>query len=176
MVSGGICFFLPPEVLGTKPKRSDFHRGAAGAFIPKASVSATVTCARYINVHTLCIFIPHTCHNTKCFYLFLNKKNELHQLSLCLPLYLHSAPPDNNDLKRILNELAALQSPNSIARAANVSITIVEFPIIIVLSSFALTDWRLLCNRQNLAKMCNSGRKLEAAGCVKSSSQLNWKM
>ncbi|XP_064856217.1 dual specificity protein kinase Ttk-like [Oncorhynchus nerka] len=29
------------------------------------------------------------------------------------------APPDNNDLKRILNELAALQSPNSIARAAN---------------------------------------------------------
>uniref|UniRef100_A0A4W5Q7L7 Ttk protein kinase n=1 Tax=Hucho hucho TaxID=62062 RepID=A0A4W5Q7L7_9TELE len=57
------------------------------------------------------------------------------------------APPDNNDLKRILNELAALQSPNSIARAAN-----------------------------NLAKMCNSGRKLDAAGCVKSSSLLNWKM
>uniref|UniRef100_A0A673VQG7 Ttk protein kinase n=1 Tax=Salmo trutta TaxID=8032 RepID=A0A673VQG7_SALTR len=57
------------------------------------------------------------------------------------------APPDNNDLKRILNELAALQSPNSIARAAN-----------------------------NLAKMCNSGRKLDAAGCVKSSSHLNWKM
>uniref|UniRef100_A0AAZ3S4A7 Protein kinase domain-containing protein n=1 Tax=Oncorhynchus tshawytscha TaxID=74940 RepID=A0AAZ3S4A7_ONCTS len=48
---------------------------------------------------------------------------------------------------RILNELAALQSPNSIARAAN-----------------------------NLAKMCNSGRKLDAAGCVKSSSHLNWKM
>uniref|UniRef100_A0A674DLL6 Ttk protein kinase n=1 Tax=Salmo trutta TaxID=8032 RepID=A0A674DLL6_SALTR len=57
------------------------------------------------------------------------------------------APPDNNDLKRILNELAALQSPNSIARAAH-----------------------------NLAKMCNSGRKLDAAGCVKSSSLLNWKM
>uniref|UniRef100_A0A8C7NLA0 Ttk protein kinase n=1 Tax=Oncorhynchus mykiss TaxID=8022 RepID=A0A8C7NLA0_ONCMY len=57
------------------------------------------------------------------------------------------APPDNNDLKRILNELAALQSPNSIARATN-----------------------------NLAKMCNSGRKLDAAGCVKSSSLLNWKM
>ncbi|XP_035601437.1 dual specificity protein kinase Ttk-like isoform X2 [Oncorhynchus keta] len=57
------------------------------------------------------------------------------------------APPDNKDLKRILNELAALQSPNSIARAAN-----------------------------NLAKMCNSGRKLDAAGCVKSSSHLNWKM
>uniref|UniRef100_A0A8C7FJV1 Ttk protein kinase n=1 Tax=Oncorhynchus kisutch TaxID=8019 RepID=A0A8C7FJV1_ONCKI len=57
------------------------------------------------------------------------------------------APSDNNDLKRILNELAALQSPNSIARAAN-----------------------------NLAKMCNSGRKLDAAGCVKSSSHLNWKM
>uniref|UniRef100_A0A3P9AIG6 Protein kinase domain-containing protein n=1 Tax=Esox lucius TaxID=8010 RepID=A0A3P9AIG6_ESOLU len=30
-------------------------------------------------------------------------------------------PNTNNDLKRILNELAALQSPNSIARAANVS-------------------------------------------------------
>uniref|UniRef100_A0A8C7C6Y7 Ttk protein kinase n=1 Tax=Oncorhynchus kisutch TaxID=8019 RepID=A0A8C7C6Y7_ONCKI len=57
------------------------------------------------------------------------------------------APPDNNDLKRILNELAALKSPNSIARATN-----------------------------NLAKMCNSGRKLDAAGCVKSSSLLNWKM
>uniref|UniRef100_A0A673W1A3 Ttk protein kinase n=1 Tax=Salmo trutta TaxID=8032 RepID=A0A673W1A3_SALTR len=38
------------------------------------------------------------------------------------------APPDNNDLKRILNELAALQSPNSIARAANVSITMWNFP------------------------------------------------
>uniref|UniRef100_A0A6Q2WXT0 Protein kinase domain-containing protein n=1 Tax=Esox lucius TaxID=8010 RepID=A0A6Q2WXT0_ESOLU len=56
-------------------------------------------------------------------------------------------PTSNNDLKRILNELAALQSPNSIARAAN-----------------------------NLAAMCNSGRKLDVAGCVKSSSQLNWKM
>ncbi|XP_026084669.1 dual specificity protein kinase Ttk-like isoform X2 [Carassius auratus] len=46
------------------------------------------------------------------------------------------------DLKRILNELAALQSPNSIARAAS-----------------------------NLAKMCNSGRKLDVSECVKVSSQ-----
>ncbi|KAI1885564.1 hypothetical protein AGOR_G00205100 [Albula goreensis] len=52
------------------------------------------------------------------------------------------APPDNSDLKRILNELAALQSPNSIARAAN-----------------------------NLAKMCNSGRRLDVSECVRSSSQ-----
>uniref|UniRef100_A0A8C8EYT8 Protein kinase domain-containing protein n=1 Tax=Oncorhynchus tshawytscha TaxID=74940 RepID=A0A8C8EYT8_ONCTS len=37
------------------------------------------------------------------------------------------APSDNNDLKRILNELAALQSPNSIARAANVSMTMWNF-------------------------------------------------
>ncbi|KAJ7985109.1 hypothetical protein DPEC_G00348670 [Dallia pectoralis] len=56
-------------------------------------------------------------------------------------------PTSNNDLKRILNELAALQSPRSIARAAN-----------------------------NLAAMCNSGRKLDVEGCVKSSSQLNWKL
>ncbi|KAM4632837.1 dual specificity protein kinase Ttk [Polymixia lowei] len=55
--------------------------------------------------------------------------------------------PYNNDLKRILTDLAALQSPNSIVRAAN-----------------------------NLAKMCNSGRKLDVAECVKSSSQLSWKM
>ncbi|XP_035257510.1 dual specificity protein kinase Ttk [Anguilla anguilla] len=52
------------------------------------------------------------------------------------------AQPNNDDLKRILNELAALQSPNSIARAAN-----------------------------NLAKMCNSGRRLDVSECVKSSSQ-----
>uniref|UniRef100_A0A8C1P592 Ttk protein kinase n=2 Tax=Cyprinus carpio TaxID=7962 RepID=A0A8C1P592_CYPCA len=50
------------------------------------------------------------------------------------------------DLKRILNELAALQSPNSIARAAS-----------------------------NLARMCNSGRKLDVSECVKTSSQTLWK-
>uniref|UniRef100_A0A4W4HJB6 Protein kinase domain-containing protein n=1 Tax=Electrophorus electricus TaxID=8005 RepID=A0A4W4HJB6_ELEEL len=54
--------------------------------------------------------------------------------------------PCNSDLKRILNELAALQSPNSIARAAS-----------------------------NLAKMCNSGRKLDVSECVKRSSQSSWK-
>uniref|UniRef100_A0A3Q3RJ43 Dual specificity protein kinase TTK n=1 Tax=Mastacembelus armatus TaxID=205130 RepID=A0A3Q3RJ43_9TELE len=47
----------------------------------------------------------------------------------------------NNDLKKILTDLAALQSPNSIIRAAN-----------------------------NLAKMCNSGKKLDVAECAKSSS------
>ncbi|CAL8248038.1 unnamed protein product [Lota lota] len=55
--------------------------------------------------------------------------------------------PNNSDLERILTDLAALNSPNSIVRAAN-----------------------------NLAKMCNSGRKLDVAECVKSSSQLSWKM
>ncbi|XP_036395539.1 dual specificity protein kinase Ttk [Megalops cyprinoides] len=50
--------------------------------------------------------------------------------------------PSNNDLKRILNELAALQSPNSIARAAN-----------------------------NLAKMCNSGKRLDVSECVRSSNK-----
>ncbi|PWA32380.1 hypothetical protein CCH79_00012037 [Gambusia affinis] len=49
--------------------------------------------------------------------------------------------PSDNDLKRILTDLAALQSPNSIIRAAN-----------------------------NLAKMCNSGRKLDVTECAKSSS------
>ncbi|XP_017268616.1 dual specificity protein kinase Ttk [Kryptolebias marmoratus] len=49
-------------------------------------------------------------------------------------------PPSNSDLKRILTDLAALQSPNSIIRAAN-----------------------------NLAKMCSSGRKLDVAECAKSS-------
>ncbi|KAM6994273.1 dual specificity protein kinase Ttk [Tautogolabrus adspersus] len=48
-------------------------------------------------------------------------------------------PQCNSDLKRILTDLAALQSPNSIVRAAN-----------------------------NLAKMCNSGRKLDVAECAKS--------
>lgn len=46
----------------------------------------------------------------------------------------------NSDLQKILNDLAALQSPNSIVRAAN-----------------------------NLARMCNSGRKLDVAECAKSS-------
>ncbi|XP_062394314.1 dual specificity protein kinase Ttk [Sardina pilchardus] len=55
--------------------------------------------------------------------------------------------PCSDDLKRILNELAALQSPNSIARAAS-----------------------------NLAKMCNSGKKLDVAECVKTSSQPSWKI
>ncbi|XP_054638825.1 dual specificity protein kinase Ttk [Dunckerocampus dactyliophorus] len=45
----------------------------------------------------------------------------------------------NNDLKKILTDLAALQSPNSIIRAAN-----------------------------NLAKMCSSGKKLDVAECAKS--------
>lgn len=49
--------------------------------------------------------------------------------------------PSNSDLKRILTDLAALQSPNSIIRAAN-----------------------------NLAKMCSSGRKLDVKECAKSSS------
>ncbi|XP_061676567.1 dual specificity protein kinase Ttk isoform X2 [Syngnathoides biaculeatus] len=47
--------------------------------------------------------------------------------------------PCNSDLKKILTDLAALQSPNTIVRAAN-----------------------------NLAKMCNSGRKLDVAECAKS--------
>uniref|UniRef100_A0A1A8MPR5 Dual specificity protein kinase TTK n=3 Tax=Nothobranchius pienaari TaxID=704102 RepID=A0A1A8MPR5_9TELE len=47
----------------------------------------------------------------------------------------------DRDLKRILTDLAALQSPSSIVRAAN-----------------------------NLAKMCSSGRKLDVAECAKSSS------
>ncbi|XP_076593747.1 dual specificity protein kinase Ttk [Chaetodon auriga] len=55
--------------------------------------------------------------------------------------------PCNSDLKKILTDLAALQSPNSIVRAAN-----------------------------NLAKMCSSGRKLDVAECAKSSSELSWKM
>lgn len=49
--------------------------------------------------------------------------------------------PCNGDLKKILTDLAALQSPNSIVRAAN-----------------------------NLARMCNSGRKLDVAECAKSST------
>ncbi|KAI3361417.1 hypothetical protein L3Q82_013588 [Scortum barcoo] len=49
--------------------------------------------------------------------------------------------PSNSDLKKILTDLAALQSPNSIIRAAN-----------------------------NLAKMCSSGRKLDVAECAKSST------
>ncbi|KAM8846745.1 dual specificity protein kinase Ttk [Synchiropus picturatus] len=62
--------------------------------------------------------------------------------------YLHLKPPGspvsepscNKDLQRILVDLAALRSPNSIVRAAN-----------------------------NLAKMCSSGRRLDVAECAKSS-------
>lgn len=50
--------------------------------------------------------------------------------------------PNNDDLRRILNELAALQSPNSIARAAT-----------------------------NLAKMCNTGKRLDVAECVRKPRQ-----
>ncbi|XP_068425973.1 dual specificity protein kinase Ttk [Clinocottus analis] len=49
--------------------------------------------------------------------------------------------PSNRELRKILTDLAALQSPNSIIRAAN-----------------------------NLAKMCSSGRKLDVAECAKSST------
>ncbi|XP_015249048.1 PREDICTED: dual specificity protein kinase TTK [Cyprinodon variegatus] len=49
--------------------------------------------------------------------------------------------PSNIDLKRILTDLAALQSPNSIVRAA-----------------------------ENLAKRCGSGRRLDVTECAKSSS------
>ncbi|XP_068616410.1 dual specificity protein kinase Ttk [Brachionichthys hirsutus] len=51
--------------------------------------------------------------------------------------------PCNSDLKKILTDLAALQSPNSIIRAAN-----------------------------NLAKMCSTGRKLDVAECAKSSPEI----
>ncbi|XP_029308452.1 dual specificity protein kinase Ttk [Cottoperca gobio] len=51
------------------------------------------------------------------------------------------AGPSNCDLQKILTDLAALQSPSSIIRAAN-----------------------------NLAKMCSSGRKLDVAECAKSST------
>ncbi|XP_021177394.2 dual specificity protein kinase Ttk isoform X1 [Fundulus heteroclitus] len=50
--------------------------------------------------------------------------------------------PSNSDLKRILTDLAALQSPNTIVRVAN-----------------------------NLARMCSSGRKLDVTECAKSSSE-----
>ncbi|XP_037641843.1 dual specificity protein kinase Ttk [Sebastes umbrosus] len=49
--------------------------------------------------------------------------------------------PTNSDLQKILTDLAALQSPNSIIRAAN-----------------------------NLARMCSSGRKLDVAECAKPST------
>lgn len=42
--------------------------------------------------------------------------------------FFSAVEPCNNDLKRILNELAALQSPNSIARAASVSTLPLKVP------------------------------------------------
>ncbi|KAK1171164.1 dual specificity protein kinase Ttk isoform X1 [Acipenser oxyrinchus oxyrinchus] len=53
----------------------------------------------------------------------------------------------SQELMRIFNELASISSPNSISRAAN-----------------------------NLAKMCNSGRKLDVSECIKPSSNPTWKM
>ncbi|KAK9513350.1 hypothetical protein VZT92_026890 [Zoarces viviparus] len=57
--------------------------------------------------------------------------------------YLQASPecPSNRDLQKILKDLAALQSPKTISRAAH-----------------------------NLAKMCSSGRKLDVAECAKSST------
>jgi len=75
--------------------------------------------------------------------------------------------PTNSDLKRILTDLAALQSPNSIIRAANVRL-IWKTVLSNVDSPEMLTvDF---CFLQNLAKMCSSGRKLDVAECAKSSS------
>ncbi|XP_066558323.1 dual specificity protein kinase Ttk [Amia ocellicauda] len=54
---------------------------------------------------------------------------------------------NNQDLKRIFSELAALNSPRSISRAAN-----------------------------NLARMCNSGQKLDLSECVKPSGLPPWKI
>lgn len=62
-------------------------------------------------------------------------------LQMKAPASPEPAHPSNTDLKKILTDLAALQSPNSIIRAAN-----------------------------NLAKMCTSGKKLDVAECAKSSS------
>lgn len=83
----------------------------------------------------------------KC--LIRNPKERISIAELLEHPYLHlklqaSSEPDrpcHGDLRKILNDLAALQSPNSIVRAAN-----------------------------NLAKMCNTGRKLDVAECAKSSS------
>uniref|UniRef100_A0AAV2MBC7 Protein kinase domain-containing protein n=1 Tax=Knipowitschia caucasica TaxID=637954 RepID=A0AAV2MBC7_KNICA len=62
-----------------------------------------------------------------------------------LQLKPHASPvperPCNPDLQKILTDLSALHSPNSIVRAAN-----------------------------NLARMCSSGRKLDVAECAKSST------
>ncbi|XP_075868717.1 dual specificity protein kinase Ttk isoform X2 [Nelusetta ayraudi] len=82
----------------------------------------------------------------KC--LVRNPKERISIAELLEHPYLHLKPqaspeperPCNSDLRKILTDLAALQSPNSIVRAAN-----------------------------NLAKMCKSGRKLDVAECAKSS-------
>ncbi|KAG7240613.1 hypothetical protein INR49_026668, partial [Caranx melampygus] len=69
-----------------------------------------------------------------------NPKERISIAELLEHPYLRPEAPSNSDLQKILTDLAALQSPNSIIRAAN-----------------------------NLAKMCSSGRKLDVAECAKSS-------
>lgn len=78
-----------------------------------------------------------------------------------------SERPSNSDLQKILTDLAALQSPNSIIRAANVRFYFVE--------TFSHSRGFININSaffssQNLAKMCSSGRKLDVAECAKSST------
>lgn len=85
----------------------------------------------------------------------------------------HNTPvsehPCNSDLKKILTDLAALQSPNSIIRAANVRFTLKKL-FLQQESFFRININSAFCFSQNLAKMCSSGRKLDVAECAKSSS------
>ena len=97
---------------GTKPQRADLYCRAAWASIPSAEATG-IAWARYIqkkNTHTepLCL------EDTLLFTMW-------HWPDLNWPV---SERPPNSDLQKILTDLAALQSPNSIIRAANVRVTL----------------------------------------------------
>lgn len=97
-------FFFKSCILalpGTKPQGENFHCWTSGASIPSVE-TPNITWTRYTRTNTQNVSSswPYNFNNDNTFSV--------------------SVPPTNGDLKKILTDLAALQSPNSIIRAANV--------------------------------------------------------
>ena len=109
-ISSLIICLVVTEMLGTKPQRASLYYRAAGASIPAAEATS-ITSARYTHTHT------HT-HNINENCVFMSQFSP--------PVLLSPILERNTDLQRILTDLAALQSPNSIIRAANVRLTFCE--------------------------------------------------
>lgn len=94
------CVCWTPAVPGTKPQRENLYCWIVGASIPSVKTTS-IPWTRYTSTYTW---------NSSLWPYNLHIDNKVTV----------SVPPCNGDLKKILTDLAALQSPNSIIRAANV--------------------------------------------------------